>query len=401
MSDNVRYWLWLQKALGEGAHITKILDEFGSAENLYNSTIIDWKMSSALTSKQISKLESTSINDIENIIYTCEQNGWSIIDYDDSAYPKRLKQIYNPPAVLYVDGVLPEIDELAVIGVVGTRKPSEYSLKVSQIMSRGIAEAGALVISGGALGIDSSAHRGALAAGGKTIAVLGCGLGTDYLRDNKSLREKIKNNGALVTEFSPFTKPSRTTFPMRNRIISGLSLGVLVVEASVKSGSLITANFALEQNRDVYAVPVSVLSTDFAGTNKLIDDGARVVTKPQHLIEAYAMQYDTLDISKVRSIEELMYDESDKSANVGTTDDRLSFDNLENGRRKVEQRQEAAAKLRGEAKMVFDCLDESYMHIDMIIDNTGLTSSKVMIALTELEISGLVESASGKRYRLS
>lgn len=401
MSDNVRYWLWLQKAFGEGAHITKILDEFGSAEKLYNATIIDWKMSSAITSKQISKLESTSINDIENIIYTCDQNGWSIIDYDDSAYPQRLKQIYNPPAVLYVDGDLPNIDELAVIGVVGTRKPSEYALKVSQIMSRGIAEAGALVISGGALGIDSSAHRGALAAGGKTIAVLGCGLGTDYLRDNQALRAKIRNNGALVTEYSPFTKPSRTTFPMRNRIISGLSVGVLVVEASVKSGSLITANFALEQNRDVYAVPVSVLSTDFAGTNKLIDDGARVATKPQHLIEAYAAEYVTLDMSRVRSIEELMYDESDKSANVSNTDDKLSFDKLEDGRRKLEQRQEAAAKLRGAAKTVFDCLDESYMHIDMIIDNSGLTSSKVMIALTELELSGLVESASGKRYRLS
>lgn len=401
MSENLRYWLWMQRALGEGAHIKRILDDFGSAKGLYNSNILEWRMSPALTAKQINRLEQTDINSVDEIIYTCENNGWSIIDYDDSRYPLRLKEICNPPCVLYVDGDLPDIDSLAVIGIVGTRKASEYAVKVSHIMSRGITECGALVVSGGALGVDTAAHKGALMAGGKTIAVLGCGLGAGYLNENKSLRQVIKNNGALVTEYPPFTKASRTTFPMRNRIISGLSVGVLVVEAGVKSGSLITANFALEQGRDVFAVPASVLSVDFAGTNKLIDDGAMVATKPQQIVSVYAEKFRTIDMSRVRSIEELMTDESDKSANISPTDDKLSFEKLEENRSKRLENESKALKLTGDLKAVYECLDDCFVHIDTIIDKTGLASQRVMASVTRLEIMGLVKSASGKRYKLS
>lgn len=358
-------------------------------------------MSPALTAKQINRLEQTDINSVDEIIYTCENNGWSIIDYDDSRYPLRLKEICNPPCVLYVDGDLPDIDSLAVIGIVGTRKASEYAVKVSHIMSRGITECGALVVSGGALGVDTAAHKGALMAGGKTIAVLGCGLGAGYLNENKSLRQVIKNNGALVTEYPPFTKASRTTFPMRNRIISGLSVGVLVVEAGVKSGSLITANFALEQGRDVFAVPASVLSVDFAGTNKLIDDGAMVATKPQQIVFVYAEKFRTIDMSRVRSIEELMTDESDKSANISPAEDKLSFEKLEENRSKRLENESKALKLTGDLKAVYECLDDCFVHIDTIIDKTGLASQRVMASVTQLEIMGLVKSASGKRYKLS
>lgn len=401
MSENVRYWLWLQKALGEGAYIKNIVESFGSAKALYDANILEWRMSSNLTAKQVSRLEETRLTDIDEIIYNCESNGWQIIDYDDAAYPQRLKEIYNPPAVLFVDGALPNIDNLVAIGVVGTRKASEYAIKVSHIMSRGIAEAGAVVISGGALGVDTYAHRGALMAGGKTVAVLGCGFGTNYLNANKSLRDLIKVNGALVTEYPPFTPATKRTFPLRNRIISGLSLGVLIVEAGVKSGSLITANCALEQGRDVYAVPASVLSTAFAGTNKLIDDGARVATKPEHLIEGYASLFDTIDMNKIRSIEELMYDESDKSANIEVQEDKYSFEKLEAGRKKQADKQEKEAKLKGDLKTVYSCLNESFSHIETIIEKTELSSQKVMVAITQLEMLGVIESTSGKRYRIS
>ena len=399
MSENLRYWLWMQKALGEGAHIKNILEDFGSAKRLYNSNILEWKMSASLVSKQINKLEQTDINSVDEIIYTCENNGWSIIDYDDERYPQRLKEIYNPPCVLYVDGELGDIDNLALIGIVGTRKASEYAVKVTHIMSRGIAECGAVVVSGGALGVDTAAHKGALVAGGKTIAVLGCGLGTDYLNENKPLREMIKNNGALVTEYPPFTRAGRTTFPMRNRLISGLSLGVLVVEAGVKSGSLITANYALEQGRDVFAVPSSVLSVDFAGTNKLIDDGAIVATKPSQILALYAEKFDSIDISKARSVDELMRDERGKDANV-KKEDKLSFDNLEENRTKRLEREKKALKLTGDVRAVYQCLDDSFLHIDAIIEKTGLTSQKAAASITRLEVMGLVQSASGKRYKL-
>lgn len=400
MSENLRYWLWLQKALGEGAYIKNIIEDFGTVKRLYESNILEWKMSPALTPKQIDKLEQTDINSIDEILYTCENNGWTIIDYDDMRYPQRLKEIHNPPCALYIDGDFPDIDNLAVIGIVGTRKASAYAVKVAHIMSRGITECGALVVSGGALGVDTAAHKGALTAGGQTIAVLGCGLGAGYLNENKSLRDVIKNNGALVTEYPPFTRASRTTFPMRNRIISGLSVGVLVVEAGVKSGSLITANFAAEQGRDIFAVPSSVLSVDFAGTNKLIDDGAMVATKPAQIAAAYAERFSTIDLSKVRTVDELMNDETDKSANVKKDDSKLSFEALEENREKRINNEKIALTLSGDAKTVFMCLNDCFLHIDTIIERTGLTSARVMASITQLEVMGLVESASGKRYRL-
>ncbi len=401
MSENLRYWLWLQRALGEGAYIKNMIEDFGSVNKLYSSNILEWRMSPALTAKQIDRLEQTDINSVDEIIYTCEKNGWTIIDYDDERYPNRLREIHNPPCVLYVDGILPDIDNLAVIGIVGTRKASTYAIKVTHIMSRGITECGALVVSGGALGVDTAAHKGALTAGGNTVAVLGCGLGASYLSENKPLRDIIKNNGALVTEYPPFTRASRTTFPMRNRIISGLSVGVLVVEAGVKSGSLITANYALEQGRDIFAVPASVLSVDFSGTNKLIDDGAMVATKPAQIVSVYAEKFSTIDISKARSVDELMNDESDKSANVEKNENKLSFESIEENREKRLKNEHKASTLNGDAKIVYQCLNDCFLHIDAIIEKTGLTSAKVMASITQLEVMGLIESTSGKRYKLS
>lgn len=401
MSENLRYWLWLQKTLGEGAYIKHILEDFSSVKALYDANIIEWKMSPNLTQKQINKLETTDINSVDEIIYACQNNNWQIIDYEDEKYPQRLREIYNPPCVLYVDGELPDIDSLVTIAVVGTRKASEYAVKATHLMSRGITECGAVVVSGGALGVDTYAHKGALAAGGKTIAVLGCGLGASYLSENKQLRDEIKKNGALVTAYPPFTRASRTTFPMRNRIISGLSLGVLVVEAGVKSGSLITANFANEQGRDVFAIPASVLSEDFAGTNKLIDDGAMVATNPAHIISVYAQRFDTVDLSKARTMSQLMADDKDKSANVEPYEDKLSFDNLEKGREKRLNREDKARSLNADMKAVYNSLSEQFVHIDNIIEKTGMTPAKVSSALIQLEVLDLVQSATGKRFKLS
>lgn len=398
MSENLKYWLWLQRALGEGAHINKIIDDFGSAKALYDANILEWRMSTALTAKQVNKLEETDINSVNEIIYTCRENNWQIIDYDDKSYPKMLKEIVNPPAVLYVDGELPDFDKYASIAIVGTRNAGDYAVKVTHIMSRGVTDAGAVVVSGGALGVDTAAHRGALVSGGKTVAVLGCGFGTNYLNENKQLRDMIKENGALVTEYPPYTRASRTTFPMRNRIISGLSLGVLVVEAGVKSGSLITANLALEQGRDVYAVPASVLSLDFAGTNKLIDDGATVVTKPVQLVEPYAYRFYTLDISKVKTVDEYVYGYSDKNANIPKTAE-PDFNQDNESRKERLSREKKALNLSGDADKVFRCLEDSFSHIDIITEKTGLSTGSVVSALTQLEIMGLVESASGKRYK--
>lgn len=393
-------WIRLQSALGAGAALSEIIEYFGSAKALFDAGETEWRMSPVLVPRQIEKLCESTEAQANEVLATCKMNGWQVVPYDDPHYPERLRSIFNPPAVLYVDGELPDIDNSIVIGIVGTRRASDYAVKAADVMSRGIAEREAVVASGGALGVDTAAHNGAMLAGGKTIAVLGCGLGTKYLMENKPLRDAVVKNGALITEFQPFTPASKYTFPIRNRIISGISLGVLVVEASVKSGSLITANYALEQGRDVFALPCSILDPAFAGTNKLIDDGAIVATKPLDLLYPYAEEYG-VKIDEVKSVGKIMRETGDKSANVYGKARDISFDNLQAGRKKREARQKAAAELSGKTKAVFNALGEEYQSADEISRAAGLSIGEALTALTALEIAGLAASAGGKRYRLA
>ena len=393
-------WIRLQSALGAGAALSEIIEYFGSAKALFDAGETEWRMSPVLVPRQIEKLCESTEAQANEVLATCKMNGWQVVPYDDPHYPERLRSIFNPPAVLYVDGELPDIDNSIVIGIVGTRRASDYAVKAADVMSRGIAERGAIVASGGALGVDTAAHNGAMLAGGKTIAVLGCGLGTKYLMENKPLRDAVVKNGALITEFQPFTPASKYTFPIRNRIISGISLGVLVVEASVKSGSLISANYALEQGKDVFALPCSILDPAFAGTNKLIDDGAIVATKPLDLLYPYAEEYG-VKIDEVKSVGKIMRETGDKSANVYGKARDISFDNLQAGRKKREARQKAAAELSGKTKAVFNALGEEYQSADEISRAAGLSIGEALTALTALEIAGLAASAGGKRYRLA
>lgn len=396
---NKRYWIWLQMCLGAGAYFKEIIEEFGSIENLYNSNILEWKMSATLVKKQIEALGKYNIDDADKIISDCKNNNWDIITYDDARYPNRLREISNPPAVLYVDGSMPDIDDSVAIGIVGTRKASTYATNVAKVMAKGISLCGAIVVSGGALGVDSAAHEGALSVNAKTIAVLGNGFGADYLKANETLRNSIRKSGVLITEFPPMTPASKNTFPIRNRIISGLSLGLLVVEAGIKSGSLITAKYAYEQDRDIYSVPASIFDSNFLGTNKLIDDGATVATSPAILIERYANQYESIDLSKIKTVRELMEDRPSYDANTAPKE-QVTFDRIVDDRRENVQRQKQAISLVGDERLVYEALADEFQHIDKLTESTSLPASKVTAALTMLEIKGLVESASGKRYRL-
>ena len=343
------------------------------------------------------------------------QQGYKIVDYDDESYPNRLKDIPDAPAVLYVDGILPDIDNLVTIAMVGSRKASEYAVRVARVFGKGLTEAGASVISGGALGIDSYSHEGALEGGGQTVAVLGNGFGDSYLDTNRDLRKKISQNGALVTEYQPFTKASGRNFPVRNRIISGLSLGVLVVEAGVKSGTFVTTKRALEQKRDLYAVPAPVLSVEYGGTNKLIENGAGVAINPVDVVKAYADRFDTLDMSKLRESNQIALDKSEQDVNMARIkprtqnqikqsnpdEEKYSFENVEKSREHRAKVAEKAIELQGNVKIVYDCLDDEYNFIDDVIAKSNLPASSVLAALTVLEIKKLIISASGKRFKKS
>ncbi|MFR5033450.1 MAG: DNA-processing protein DprA [Eubacterium sp.] len=380
MSENAKYWIWLQNVFGYGAKISKIIDEFGGAKELYNLGETEWRMSSFLTNRQVEKLISTDIEKGNEVIDYCLQQGYKIVDYDDESYPNRLKDIPDAPAVLYVDGILPDIDNLVTIAMVGSRKASEYAVRVARVFGKGLTEAGASVISGGALGIDSYSHE-----------------------------------GALVTEYQPFTKASGRNFPVRNRIISGLSLGVLVVEAGVRSGTFVTTKRALEQKRDLYAVPAPVLSVEYGGTNKLIENGAGVAINPVDVVKAYADRFDTLDMSKLRESNQIALDKSEQDVNMARIkprtqnqikqsnpdEEKYSFKNVEKSREHRAKVEEKAIELQGNVKIVYDCLDDEYNFIDDVIAKSNLPASSVLAALTVLEIKKLIISASGKRFKKS
>ena len=210
--------------------------------------------------------------------------GIELLTYHDESYPARLKEIYNRPALLFVRGEITPEDEWC-LAVVGTRRPTIYGRQVAEEISAGLARARITVVSGLAKGIDAISHQGALSAGGRTLAVLGGGLDNIYPAENAELALRITEHGALISEYSPGTRPRPENFPRRNRILAGLSLGTLVVEAGEGSGALITAQLALEQNREVFAVPGSILSVASSGTNKLIRDGAKLVRQVSDILE--------------------------------------------------------------------------------------------------------------------
>lgn len=396
---NARYLIWLQLTVGVGKAIKPIIDYFDSAENLYNSNYLQRKVCPNVTDKMLDAMESTPIEKADEIIAVCKQNGWDIITVDDENYPNKLKEIFDPPAVLYVDGKMPDVDKMLSIAVVGTRKPSNYAKSVARVISKGLARCNAVVISGGALGIDTSAHIGALECGGITVAVMGCGLGSNYLASNENLRRRIIEKGAVISEFPPFTPASRFTFPMRNRIISGLADGVFVAEAGTKSGSLITATFAVSQNRDMFATAASIFDKRFNGTNKLISDGAVPVVDVESIISHYTEKYATLDMSRLATVDELLNDEYKKRDLTPEQDEEITFENIEKHRKNRTQIDERSRQLVGDEKSVFDAMDDDFKDVESIANIAQLDINSVLVALTMLELDGLCESGMGKRYR--
>lgn len=292
MNRNTRYWVWLQQKLGYGGHgAWLVMSMPGGVERVYGSDARELREMGCFTSNQVSKLEDKSLADAERIIRDCEALGYSIVTPDDCDYPSRLRNIYDSPAALYVSGTLPEFDDEAAVAMIGTRRASAYGITIAEELAERLADSGVLIVSGGAPGIDSASHRGALRAGGKTVAVLGCGINYAYNLDGAAMRREILRYGALVSEYPPGYAAIPRNFPLRNRLISGLSLGVVVVEAGEKSGSLITVDCALEQGKDVFAIPGRIGETCTVGTNQMLHDGAMPVVKPYDVIGEYIRLY--------------------------------------------------------------------------------------------------------------
>ena len=396
------YWLWLQCALGAGAKTDELIAYFGDPEKMYNAGSAEWRLSGLLTDKKINALKSISPSETGGIFRECKAKGYSIITPDNINYPERLKQLRDMPLVLYALGDTSVLKDTVSIGVVGTRNASNYGIETAQKLSFALASSGVTIVSGGALGIDSEAHAGAMLAKGRTVAFLGCGLSFDYLKENASLRRAITKYGAVVSEFAPFTPASRTTFPIRNRLISGLTLGTLVIEAGIKSGSLITANFALEQGKDVFAVPGDIVRSSFDGANHLIKNGAKPVFSAMDILSEYEYLYgDLIDFSKAEtSLSQIPYVEYRKAKKTVVTKKPLINEKLVKEDKSKEKKKELDNSFSDEAKKVYSVLSSEPTHVDDILRQTALKMSDVLSALTELELMGEIESIEGKKYKV-
>lgn len=368
MTNSAKYDIWLTLALGYSGPKPKAIHQlYDSIEEFYRGGEAEWRLSGVLTPKDIQTLSSTPLTKALEVIARCNALGITILSFDDPDYPQRLMELPDPPAVLYLRGRLPDLSDKLTIAVVGTRNATAYGKMTSHVIAGSLAKVGVVIVSGGAVGIDSLAHTAALEAGGLTVCVLGCGINFPYLTANRKLRDDIALRGAVMSEYPPDYPPGKFTFPERNRIIAGLSDGVLVVEAGVKSGSLITARLAAEQGRDVFAVMGNITSPYSQGTNALIKDGAVPVT-------------DYTDITGYYPQFSIVGEKSDIVQEV--------------------PRHRTDVDLSDDARKVYRCITADPIHIDGIASAAQLPTNVVLQAVTELELEGLIKAEKGRMYRL-
>ncbi|HRT31134.1 MAG TPA: DNA-processing protein DprA [Anaerolineae bacterium] len=287
--DDLRYWLGLNLVRGIGpVRLRALLSAFGDVKTAWEAPEAELRGVGLDQRTLQNLLQARRQVDLEQLQRKVEAAGVQALTWEEAAYPALLKQLVDAPPVLFVKGELTPSDEWAV-ALVGTRKPTAYGREAARLLATELARNGVTVVSGLARGIDGIAHQAALDAGGRTLAVLGSGLDEIYPQEHRALAERIAANGALLSDYPLGTRPEATNFPPRNRIISGLSLGVVVVEAGLTSGALITADFAADQGREVFAVPGSILGTSSAGCNRLLRDGAHVVTEVGDILETLSL----------------------------------------------------------------------------------------------------------------
>lgn len=405
--DERAYYVWLQLALGAGSRLSlATIEHFGGAKNCYFSSN-EWRLSGLFTNAYINKLKEAKIERAIEIVQKCDKLGQQIIHIDHPDYPVRLRRIVDAPLVLYVRGTMPRVDDEVCVSVVGTRSATPYGRKTAYNLCGRMAFCGALIVSGAALGIDSDSLNGALAAKGTTIGVLGCGINYPYLMDNKPMRDNIAQNGAIITEYPPDTPPTAGSFPKRNRIISGLSLATVVIEAASKSGSLITADFALEQGRDVFCVPGNIANSAYAGSNALMRDGARPVFSAYDILSEYASDFphklrmataDTPIVKhgeKAENFEDLTKKKSaKKSPKKNIVKEDLTPQN-------ILEKPEISQDLSENAQKIFNILDFTPISLDIILAQTNIAAHLAMPAITELEMHNLMKIYPGNKVAVN
>ena len=405
------YWIWLTLRKGMGDRLRlQLLQHFGTPEAIYTADPKALEQVEGMTVAARKSLLERDLASSEKILHQCAEKQIRILTFHDTAYPKRLKNISDPPMILYYKGRLPDFDEFPVIGVVGTRSASDYGLHIAGKMGYEISCCGGIVVSGMAAGIDCEAMNGALAAGGLTVGVLGCGADVVYPTSARELYRAVETSGCILTEFAPGTPPVKWNFPRRNRIISGLSCGVLVVEAPERSGALITAREAAEQGRDVFVVPGNVNSPSCAGSNRLLRDGAGLVTEGWDVMEEYLGLFP----DKIRKPEPVLQQppkprtEPLKSPKEPVRREKKKAPSTQLAKKAIDKAASspysdvntAFAALTEEERKIVLSLQSGQRLADDVVAETGLTTGKALAIMTMLELKGILRRLPGKRIEL-
>lgn len=400
---NVDKWLWLTVKCGiRRAKIKVMLDEvFGSIDALYAATPGEYSKFSFLTPTERSKLCDKSVDGIDSFLNTLAQYDVKILTADDETYPYLLKETADYPYVLYCRGKnYINLNDYLCIALVGSRKATQYGLNVARSLANDLAKNGVLVVSGMADGIDSAAHLGALDAKAPTVAVLGCGINRVYPASNAYLMKRIMETGMVMTEYPPNSEPMKHHFPERNRIISGISSGTVVVEATFKSGSLITASLANDAGREVYAIPGNINSLNSKGTNQLLKDGALLATNADDIIVNYASKEEFKE-KIARAI--VLREEKEAKTRIAPdilypSDENNSFSEKKSG---FEHGKNPEVKDLSDAEKVLSVINGEPIHIDKISALTGISVSDLSVCLLELELNGKIISQAGDLYTLA
>ncbi len=359
--DDLKYWVWLSSLPGIGARrFNQLIEYFGSPYEVWNANYNQLFRVQGLGKNIYTVLNQKYRDNLEFYMHRIKEIGIDVLRAVDDDYPVHLKAIYDPPPVLYVRGKLEKSDDRAV-AIIGSRKATIYGLNMAKEIAFELAIRGITVVSGMARGVDTFAHRGALEAGGRTIAVLGCGVDIPYPPENKMIIDQVSKSGSVISEFAVGMKPLSGNFPARNRIISGLSMGVVVIEAGDRSGSLITVDFALEQGKEVFAAPGNATSYESKGTNRLIKEGAKMVTCVEDVLEEFA---------ELRTIKVVSEKKNEQQ-----------YSNLDEDERKI-----------------INNIGAEPVHIDILLRRTGHNIQKINSVLTMLELKGILKQLPGKFF---
>lgn len=380
------YWIWLQTVLRfANGRVSAILERFGSAESIYNAGLEELKASRLFTAAELKRLSDKDLSKAEEYIKYCKENSVEVITRESSMFPDCLINIPDAPLVLYCKGKMPDFNSEPSVCIVGPRKCSNFGLKAAYSLSARLARGGIIIVSGGAVGVDTAAHRGALSENAPTVALLACGFGHEYLKENENLREDIIRCGCLLTEFPPHHPVTQGAFQIRNRLMSALSLGTVVIEAGEHSGALITAKHAAEQGKDVFVIPGSPADPQYAGSNLLLRDGAKPLLSAMDVFDEYiGLYHDKLDIENLFSTPLKPFNSSvvkvarEAPASVAKTEDISGVSDI--------------------AKAFYNATPDCEFCIDELTVFNDYNAAELISAVAELELFGYVTAVPGGRY---